>query len=108
MDILIFLGIIAAIYTSFYILILFWIVKGAAERYHSNGNGLLDDQIDIEVEVPEFSCPHIARTELWLQEKLSKEDFKELEKRMDEIRKINHGLRDYARYWKRKVKKDED
>lgn len=52
------------------------------------------------MEAPQFSCPHIARLELWLQDKLTKEEFKELESRMDDIREINLGLRHYARHWK--------
>jgi len=51
---------------------------------------------------PEFTCPHIARLELWLQPKLTPEEFKELESRMDEIRRINKELRDYARFHKNK------
>ena len=27
------------------------------------------------MKAPEFSCPHIARLELWLQDKLTKEEF---------------------------------
>lgn len=58
------------------------------------------------MEAPQFSCPHIARLELWLQDKLTKEEFKELEGRMDEIRKINFDLRTYARYWKGEFKEE--
>ena len=48
-------------------------------------------------QMPPFSCPHIARLELWLQDKLSQEDFKQLVSRLDEIRKINHELRHLAK-----------
>ena len=50
------------------------------------------------MEEPKFSCPELTNLERWLDSKLDKEDRKELEDKIDEIRQINFNLRSYARF----------
>ena len=50
------------------------------------------------MEEPKFSCPELTNLERWLDSKLNKEDRKELEDKIDEIRQINFNLRSYARF----------
>ncbi len=56
------------------------------------------------MKAPRYSCPEIARTELWIEKKISVDDFREFENRMDVIRDINYDLRKYARIQRRKLK----
>lgn len=55
--------------------------------------------------LPENTCPHIARLEMWLQPKLTKEEFQELEGRMDTIRQINLDLRILAKEKHKKLRR---
>lgn len=57
------------------------------------------------MKAPKFTCPEIARLELFLSKKVRRSDFEQVEKSMDEIRNINYDLRSYARHYKRRSKR---